>query len=157
VLAAARQPVPVLFLVRQPQDAVASVLVRKPALDAHAVMSAWVALHEHVQPVVDQLVVASFEQATSDLGRVIVRVNDRYGTSFEPFVHDQAHVDACFAQIDAVHRARAGGVDESVVARPSQGDGGSRTRSRRAVAELAGSDVATRADRLYDQYLRRAA
>jgi hypothetical protein len=153
VRAAARQGVPVLFLVRRPQDAVTSVLVRKPALDAHAVMSAWVDLHQQVQPVVGRLVVASFEQVTSDLGRVIDRVNERYGTSFGRFVHDQAHVDACFARIDADHRARRGSVDERVVARPSEKHGESRTLADRAVAELGGSEAARRAEGLYDQYL----
>ena len=154
VLAAQRRDVPVLFLLRRPQDAATSVMVRKPALDPSSVIAAWIHLHERVLPVADRVVVASFEQATSDMGRVTERINDRYHTSFTPFLHDEDHVRACFHEIEAAHRTRSGFLDESIVARP--GGGGTtaaRARAADAVEQLADTEAMARAGHLYDQYL----
>ena len=101
----------------------------------------------------DRVVVASFEQATSDMGRVTERINDRYHTSFTPFLHDEDRVRACFDEIEAAHRVRSGVLDESIVARPSGGGPRQRAHAAVAVEQLADTDFMVRASRLYDQYV----
>jgi hypothetical protein len=49
----------------------------------------------------DKLIVASFNEVTSDMGTVVERVNSRYGTGFVPFDHTPANVERCFEVIAA--------------------------------------------------------
>lgn len=121
LIAAARMGKPALVIVRQPRDAVLSFLLRHPELGTRQALDAWIAFHEKLRPWEDSLVVATFDQVTSDFGRVIARVNGRFGTSLAVFEHTPGNVAACFAAIEARNAKRfgAGAVQESGVARPS--------------------------------------
>ena len=51
-------------------------------------------------PIRDALVIATFEEVTSDFGAVTHRVNERFGTRFREFEHTEANVEQVFALID---------------------------------------------------------
>ncbi len=65
--------------------------------------------------------VGPFPEVTTDLGRVIRRVNDLYGTAFLPFEHTPENERACFEAMDRYWRARVGPGEELErrVGRPS--------------------------------------
>ena len=44
--------------------------------------------------------VALFDEVISEFGRVVTRVNRRFGTCFVPFEHTSADVKTCYDQID---------------------------------------------------------
>jgi hypothetical protein len=97
--------VPALVLIRPPQDAVVSTVMWwrvgvAPALAAYA------RFYEHVLPYRDACVVGPFDEATSDFGASIDRVNRRYGTRFGRFAHTPDAVERCYRLID--ERARGG-------------------------------------------------
>jgi hypothetical protein len=120
VIRAVHVGVPVILLVRRPDDAIASVVARKPALRPADVARAYVRFYEGVHDSMGGCVVADFTQVTSGFGDVIERVNARFGTAFAPFIHTDENVRRCFAQIESESRRRASGrLLESVVARPS--------------------------------------
>jgi hypothetical protein len=119
VLAATAAGVPTLVLVRQPADAIASAVARRPELDPERLARRYIDLHERILPARDGFLVADFSQVTTDFGAVTERLNARFGTSFAAFTHDDEHVQACFRQIDERSRDRVGGLHPHVVARPS--------------------------------------
>ena len=74
----------------------------------------WCRFHRRVLPVVDSLMIATFDQVTLDFGRMADRANAL-------FEHKQANVDDCFRAVEVHngHRFGGGQLVEMGVARPS--------------------------------------
>jgi hypothetical protein len=85
LLEAVRLGLPAVVLVRPPEECVLSLVVRDPSLPVRGVLRGWVRFHEPLVAVRDGLVVATFEQATTDVAGIVQRVNERFGTSFREF------------------------------------------------------------------------
>lgn len=113
--------VPVLLLVREPRDAVLSHLVMAPHLTPRLLLNEYVRFYRPLLPSLDRVVVGTFEQVTTDFGRVIERVNERFGTAFTPFRHDDENERAVFRLQEQNYQQNvARGRDvELGVARPS--------------------------------------
>ncbi len=83
---AARLDVPAIVLIRDPSEAILSLMVRDPHASARWALRSYIRFYSAVIPYLEKTVVASFAAATSDLASVIRIVNRRYGTSFNEFV-----------------------------------------------------------------------
>jgi hypothetical protein len=104
LIAAARRGVPALVVVREPEGAVLSAMIREPYLTARTALVAYSRFHERLLPYRQALVVGDFVAATSDLGAVIRTVNGRFGTRFQEFEHTSENVRTCFNLVEV--RAR---------------------------------------------------
>ena len=82
---AVRLGLPAVLLVREPEECVLSLVVRDPSLGVGGVLRGWVRFHAPLVDVRDRLVVATFAEATTDVGGIVGRVNERFGTSFRAF------------------------------------------------------------------------
>ena len=91
---------PTLVLIRYPIDAVVSHLVREPGVTPRQGMRNWVRFYRSIQEVRNDVVVATFEDVTTDFGSVIDRLNERFGTSFIRFDHSRENVERCFDRIE---------------------------------------------------------
>lgn len=120
LLRAVAAGVPAVLVVREPVAAATSLLLAAPYLSPRGALYEWIRFHRRLIPHRDQLVVATFDQVTADMGAVIERINARFGTSFDAFRHDRDAESAVFAHIEA-HNARlhGGEVSERDAARPS--------------------------------------
>ena len=115
-----RRGLPAVVLVREPEDAVVSaVLYERCRLTMRQALLAYTRFYEDVLPHLDGVVVATFESVTSDFGRVVRTVNERFGTDFAVFEHSAENVERCFALIEDDHRRRFGRLREERIARPS--------------------------------------
>lgn len=120
ILRAARLGTPALVLLRDPVDAVLSLMLRDPGFTAERALRYYASFYETVAPHRDDFVVGLFEEVTDDYGTVIGRINARFGTGFVPFDHTEGNVERVFASIEASHRARRRNVvAEEQIARPS--------------------------------------
>ncbi len=120
VVRAVQVRVPVLVLVRSPEDAVVSLMVHSPWVPAAAALEAYWQFYDRIAPYSAGFVTATFEQVTTDYGAVIRRVNAKFGKSFDIFQHTKENVDKCFQIIEQKARARTGIQDVSgFVARPT--------------------------------------
>ena len=156
VVRAAQAGVPVIVLVRAPEDAIASVVARKPSLDPAAAADAYLRFYEGVAGLLDACVVAEFHQVVDDFGGVIERTNRTYGTTFTPFEHTDENVRRCFDRIEAQNRDRsAGRLVESSVARPSD-ERARQAEAARGRVESLPADVRSRLARVYDATVERA-
>jgi hypothetical protein len=104
LIAAARRGVPALALIRDPEDAVLSAMIREPYVTPKVAFIAYSRFYERLLPHRSRLVVGEFEEVTSNLGTVIRRVNRRFGTRFRQFEHTPENVRACYRLVEA--RAR---------------------------------------------------
>jgi len=91
VALAVRRRLPTVFVAREPLQSVASVLARyAPVATANYVLEEYARLYEHSRRLRDGFLLVDFAAATGDVGGVIRRVNERFGTSFVPFRDDDA-------------------------------------------------------------------
>lgn len=100
LVAAAKRDVPVLLTVRAPEPTILSAMVREPGIPPGQWLRTYVAFYERLLPFRAAFVVATFEEVTSDLGRVIDRLNARFGTRFRRFEHTEENVRTVFRLID---------------------------------------------------------
>jgi hypothetical protein len=107
VIAAVRMGIPTLVIVRPPVDSALSHMVRH-GVSADAALSAWTRFHRRLLPWRDGIVVASFAAVTADLGRVIVRINAAFGTTFDVWEHTAENERRVFDQIRERNRALFG-------------------------------------------------
>lgn len=121
VVAAVRTGIPTLVLIRAPEDAVASLMVRDPWFSPRGALRDYVSFYAPLVEHARGFVVADFSEVTTDFGSVVRRVNSRFGTRFREFEHTPANVRRCFDLLEQIHGVvRARDPDfEAGVARPS--------------------------------------
>ena len=114
--------IPCLVLIRDPKDAVLSLVIRKNLRRVDLSIEEFINFYGGIQRVRDSVVIADFKDVVSDFGKVIDRVNERFNVSFGRFEHTQENVDACYEEIDRIEREKSntGGVRPTHVARPSE-------------------------------------
>ena len=99
LIEAAHRKIPALLVIRRPEDAILSQLVREPNVTIHDALVAYSRFYECLFPFRQSFVVGEFEQVTHEFGPVIRRLNARFGTSFAEFVHTDANVRECLELI----------------------------------------------------------
>jgi hypothetical protein len=106
---AARLGVPAIVLIREPSEAILSVLVRDPHASARWALRSYIRFYSTVLPYLERAVVAPFETVTSDLASIIRMVNARYGTAFKEFVPTEDAVSSVQQSVE-----RLGQLDATV-------------------------------------------
>jgi hypothetical protein len=129
VVRAARLRVPSLVLIRWPRDAVSSLVIRDP-ISVDQALRYYVSFYETAERYRDSYVLGPFEEVTTDFGRVIERVNDKFGTTFSLFRHDEENVGRLFAGMETQARKQYG---EELWERKVQRPSGVRERIKREI------------------------
>jgi hypothetical protein len=122
VIAAIRLGVPALVLVRDPEGAVVSSMIRHPGRTCTGILRGYVDFHGALLPYRGDFVVGTFTEVVGgEVGRITRRVNARFGTAFAEFEPTGENVARCMREIDEDWRARRGGGEhlERIVPRPS--------------------------------------
>jgi hypothetical protein len=110
---------PMLVLIRDPVEAVSSHLVREPGVTPRQGISNWIRFYRSVEPMASKILVARFEDVTTDFGSVIDRLNERFNASFVRFEHSRRNVERCFELIEQRNRFLYSRLEETKIARPS--------------------------------------
>jgi hypothetical protein len=120
VIEAVRRGIPTLLLVREPEDAILSHVVRRPQLTVAQGLRGYVRFHRPLIRYRPGFVAGTFEQAVTAFGDLMREVNDTFGTSFVPFEHTPENVRRCMDTIESyVRRNHPPERVEMVVPRPS--------------------------------------
>ena len=151
---AAHWGIPALLIVRDPLDAVCSFVQREPVVSLRQGLRSWIRFHRSLVRHRHHFVVATFDQAMTDFGSVMRRVNRRFATTFGVFEHDSGNTAACFRAIDERNTRLSGGVapDESGVARPSAVRNAAKAVLKAALAVDALAALREEASCLYHDY-----
>lgn len=107
VIRASKWRIPTLVLIRNPRDAVLSFAIRDP-ISVEQALRYYLAFYETVGAYRDAYVLGTFEEVTGDFGQVIQRVNDRFGTDFSPFRHNERNVEAVLARVEKNSKRKFG-------------------------------------------------
>jgi hypothetical protein len=107
VITAVKWGIPTILIVRHPADVVPSHMARRE-IGARRPLVAWIRFHRRLLPYRHGVVVTPFEEATTDLGTVIQRTNERFATRFDVFVSNPENEALIFERIEARNRSRFG-------------------------------------------------
>lgn len=99
LIEAARRGLPTLVLIRHPEQALLSQIVREPHVRMRDALVAYSRFYECLQPYRSRMVAADFEEVIRDFGSVTRRLNARFGTSFDVFLPTPQNVQRCFDAI----------------------------------------------------------
>ena len=97
-----------------------ALIVREPYLNLKIALNDYIQFYETILPFREHVLIAKFEDVTSDFGNVIKNLNNKFSTEFLEFHHNCENVDNVFKDLDSLEPAdRKDFIDESRVARPS--------------------------------------
>jgi hypothetical protein len=99
LIQAAQQQVPTLALIREPEGAILSHLVREPWVDMRGAADGYARFYSHLLPWRSSFVVGDFDDVTNDFASVVDRLNERFGLHLQRFEATQANLDLCFELI----------------------------------------------------------
>jgi hypothetical protein len=147
IAAAVKRHVPTLVLLRNPEDAVLSRVISHPPITIHQALREYVHFFTHILPYVSNVVVAGFQDVTTNFGTVIGAINNAFGTHFIEFHHTLENNSRCLKLIAARQASR--GIPEITFARPSAQRNTLKEELRAAYLSRANSDLRVRAENLY--------
>jgi len=155
---AARFGIPAILLIRQPEDAVASELVRSPEKLAKASLEEWIFFHETILGLTDSVVIATFDQVTHDLSQIVRRVSQMFGREFVPYENSQEADSATFDAVNRYFRAGRGGrvsTDQflQIVGRPDSARAEVLAAAQSRLRRLTDESTIRRARNLYRDFL----
>jgi hypothetical protein len=122
VIAAVKMGIPAIVIIREPEQAIISYLIGNfdPGLTVGQSLREYISFYKTIKPYKDRCIVASFEDITSDYGKIIQKANDQFNTDFVLFEHTEENVNSCFKLIDEGYQEAFGTLSEKVVSRPSE-------------------------------------
>ena len=151
---AAALGIPTLVLIRNPLDVATSLLIRHSELTAGQVLRAYIGFYRTILPLHRAFVLGDFDEVTGDLGSVVERINDRFGTSFIPPQAEAVLDDKVFRMLEEINQSQGRTRGEHAVSRPSA----ERSARKQDIIErlVNGPHASTlqRAETLYAQMLR---
>ena len=160
VIAAARLNIPTLVLIRPPDDAVLSLLIRQPNMTMKRALYDYARFYSRVLPYRKHFVIATFQEVTLEFGGVTKRLNERFGTDFGVFDHTPDNVEACFQLIDertrknVADRVGTAGIREETVPRPSEARTGLKQELQQELLSDRLAERRARANALFREYVK---
>jgi hypothetical protein len=151
VIAAVRMGTPTIVLIRPPEESVLSYVIRWPDLTIDDALRGYVRFYEPLVPYLDRFVVGRFDEVSSDLGVVIRRLNDRFGTTFEPFVPTEEHLRSVTEELDRwdANTYRGGGPIDMGRGRPTEEKEARKPAIREAYGARSRARLRARSEWLY--------
>ena len=120
IIQAAYKKIPCVVLIRNPVDAVISLVIRESIVSLDIALDEYILFYEHVFPFRENFVIATFDSVISDYGRIIDKANKKFNQKFGLFQHTPENVQKVFNIIDKFEYFEdKDRVNEGKVARPS--------------------------------------
>ncbi|WP_152918055.1 hypothetical protein [Ardenticatena maritima] len=121
VIRAVQWGIPTVVLIRKPEDAIVSRLIRRPDMDIVWALRGYISFYQTITQYRTGFIVAPFEEVVSNFGQVIVQTNERFGTRFVPFEHTEENIQRAFALVEDMDMKdrKKGKVTETTEGRPS--------------------------------------
>lgn len=110
--------IPGMLLIRDPVDAAVSWAIHENQSIEEA-LAYWNDFHLTLMPYRSRLFVVTFEDVTTDFGKVTQAANAYWGTAYVPFEHTKENAARCFTILEEQESDGNGKVREMRVCRPS--------------------------------------
>jgi len=150
LLLAKQYNIPTILLIRHPEQAVVSFVIREPCISLKSAFKYWIIFYKKLLKYKEFLVIADFEEVTTDFGKVIERVNQRFDTQFEKFEHTTKNIEQCFEKMEAYQNQ----VNENSIARPSLERKQKKEELRIKLSDPSLQSLKREANQIYNRYFR---
>lgn len=110
--------IPVLILIRKPEDAVRSLCVRHPEASQRRALQNWIKFYQVAEKYRNYIVLGEFEQVTKNFGEIIKCLNKKYSRSYSIFESSEENISSVFVSIERFNDQH-GENNELQVNRPS--------------------------------------
>jgi hypothetical protein len=116
-----RRGLPTIVLIREPGPPIASSLQFAPESKPATTIDTYRTFYEGVLPVIDDVLVATFDEVIADFGEVTRRCNVKFGTDFVPYEKTEEAEAAIMHSLEEITAFAFGGDGiEDKVPRPSE-------------------------------------
>ncbi len=149
VIRAARWKIPTLILIRNPADAVVSLVIRHPHISTTWALKSYISFYETIASYRHAYVTGLFDEVVEDFGAVVERINAKFNTRFSPFDHTEDNVGEVFARIESLNRAKGEGLVEEQIARPSAAREELKSRAKGELEARRPGGLIARAEAIY--------
>ena len=145
---------PTLVLVRPPTELALSNYLKHPNMTLRQTLNEFARFYSAVLPYRDRFVAARFDEATSDINRVIERVNQRFGTTFPRLdLNDAAVNEALTKRVASGTPANAPKRGRGVSNLPSDAKEAQKDEARAHLRTAGMQRVVQRAEATYQRFL----
>jgi hypothetical protein len=101
--------IPAIALIRDPLPTIASHMVRSPWIRPEDGLTGYLRFYDRVQRLTENVVVADYHELITDFGPALTRTNQRFGTTFKPYLPTPENNIAVLNRIDDLDREDNGG------------------------------------------------
>lgn len=103
---AKRYRIPAMLVLRAPLPAASSMVVYDPRMSLDEALQRYVRFHRPLIKISGSFIVAPFEEITTDFGKSIDRLNQRFGTKFSRPDHNEEFTNSVFQHISKMKSDR---------------------------------------------------
>jgi hypothetical protein len=148
VIAASSLSIPTLVILRNPEDIVLSRVTSHAPITFRQALREYLDFYLYIIPFRKSFVLGSFDCVVSNFGRIIARINEKFGTRFAEFCHTDENSKRCLDLVAQFERAR--GRTENTLACPNTERSSLKDwlRTNYCSPELA--DIRTQAENVYE-------
>jgi hypothetical protein len=151
VMEGVRRGLPTCVLIRDPDEAVRSLLVRTPQVGAAFALRRYVDYYSRLLAWRQGFLVAPFQRVTGDFASLVVALNRRFGRRYQVPVCDDAFMQKVFARIRETNRRLWAG-KATHIGIPSR----EREQALAGISLKGHQKALDQARRIHDDYLRQA-
>ncbi len=73
-----RLGIPLLVLIRKPEDAIISFIIREALISIPKAFKYWISFHNHIWQYRNSYILANFEEIVNNHGTIITKINDKF-------------------------------------------------------------------------------
>ena len=119
LLLAIKHNIPAIILIREPIDAISSLLIRDNSYTATVALQRYITFYSMIKSHCDYVVLADFSLVTTNFSEVIKQCNNKFSKNFSTNVTTKENQKAIFEQIKKINKVKEQG-DSSMIALPNQ-------------------------------------
>jgi hypothetical protein len=151
VIWAVKHQIPTLVIIRDPAEAITSFLIYEDYLSTQQAIRYYIRYYNKIKPYQFGYIIVNFKDVVEDFGKVIIRINDNFNTSFKPFVHSKENVEKCFALIEEklTNIIKPNRNYELIVGRPSEIREAMKEKIRSQLFSEGNKELFIRAEEIY--------
>ena len=152
---AVNHDIPAVALIREPKSAVISLVIRESHISLKVALHEYIRFYQSILPIKDKILTANFEDVITDYGNVIKRINGKFSTDYNVFVHTSDNVEKVFELVQhyAIKESEENTLDENKVARPSENRKKLAVRFKEELENEKYSYYLKQAEFLYNQFI----
>lgn len=103
IVKAIQQQTPSIILIREPKDAIASLITWDDRLNIRTALASYIQFYKKVLPLKESCLIIHFEELIKGIDPIIIKINQRFGTNFSTTNFSKEHHDKLLKEGELEH------------------------------------------------------